>query len=129
MSVPGVISKFTDFLFTSDARVATIQADHGKSEKAAVANGAINVFVTDFGTLDLVPNRIQRPYDTNVADVFILDPAYLSLCYLKGYRTDTLAKTGLAENRQMSVDWSLIVKTEKAQAIIGDIDFSLDAIA
>ena len=35
-----------------------------------------------------------------------------------------LAKTGLAENRQMSVDWSLIVHTEKAHGIIGNISVS-----
>jgi len=29
----------------------------------------------------------------------------------------------------LSVDWTLIVKTEAAQAMIGDIDYSLDAIA
>jgi len=91
------------------------------------------VFVTDFGTLTLVPNRLQLSYATYAADtddstidgvnsnVFILDPEYLSLCYLKGYRTDTLAKTGLAENRQMSVDWSLIVNTEKAHGIIPSV--------
>jgi len=56
------------------------------------------------------------------ADVFILDPAYLQMCYLYGYRTDVLAKTGLAENRQMAVDWSLIVNTEKAHGIIASVD-------
>ena len=128
MSTTGVISKFTDFLFTSSARIATLQSDIGKAEGKAVANGAINVFVTDFGTLDLVANRIQQPYGTTTADAFVLDPSYLSLSYLKGYRTDTLAKTGLAENRQMSVDYTLCVKSSKAQAIIGDIDFNLPAV-
>jgi hypothetical protein len=56
------------------------------------------------------------------SDVFIIDPAYLSACYLKGYRTEELAKTGLAENRQMSVDYTLVVNTELSHALIGDID-------
>jgi len=129
MSVPGVVSKFTDFLFTSDARIATLQADQGKSSGAITANGAINTYITDFGKLDIIANRIQQPYGTTTADAFILDPSYLELCYLKGYRADPLAKTGLAENRQLSVDWTLIVKTEAAQAMIGDVDYSLDAIA
>jgi hypothetical protein len=81
---------------------------------------------TDFGTLKLVPNRLQKTHvdsgSTQVADVFILDPSYLSLSYLKGYRTEDLAKTGLAENKQMSVDWTLKVLTEKSHAIIGDIN-------
>jgi len=63
------------------------------------------------------------------SDVFILDPEYLSLCFLKGYKTDTLAKTGLAENRQMSVDWSLIVNTEKAHGVIASVDHTADVTA
>lgn len=75
-----------------------------------------------FGTIKAVPNRLQPTYSTGArADVFILDPEYLSLCYLKGYQTDTLAKTGLAEKRHMSVDWSLVVHTEKAHSIIRDV--------
>ena len=134
MTVPALIRKVSEYLFTSSARVATLMSDQGKSKEKASALGSINVFVTDFGTLRLVPNRLQLLYETlhatpsltaSYADVFILDPEYLSLCYLKGYRTDTLAKTGLAENRQMSVDYSLIVNTEKAHGIIAGVDPSL----
>ena len=131
MSVPGVVRKISEYLFTSSARVATLMADQGKSSEKATALGSVNVFVTDFGTLRLVPNRLQQLYDAvyanpsltaDFADVFILDPAYLQMCYLYGYRTDVLAKTGLAENRQMAVDWSLIVNTEKAHGIIASVD-------
>jgi hypothetical protein len=44
------------------------------------------------------------------------------LSYLKGYRTEDLAKIGLSERKQMSVDWTLIVNTEKSHALIGDIN-------
>lgn len=133
MSIPGVIRKFSEYLFTSSARVATLMSDQGKSAEAATALGAVNVFVTDFGTLKLVPNRLQQKHKdsgtTDVADVFLIDPAYLALSYLKGYQTDELAKTGLAENRMMSVDWTLIVNTEKSHAILGDIDPTLAVTA
>jgi len=133
MAVPAVIRQISEYLFTSSARVATLMSDQGKSGEKATALGSVNVFVTDFGTLTLVPNRLQLGYAAAYAtpqlpnatavnsDVFILDPEYLSLCYMKGYRTDMLAKTGLAENRQMSVDWSLIVNTEKAHGIIPSV--------
>lgn len=133
MSIPAMIRKFSEYLFTSSARVATLMSDQGKSQEKAAAMGSVNVFVTDFGTLDLVPNRLQQKQQTVAPDdscvVFYLDPEYLSLCYLKGYRTDMLAKTGLAENRQMSVDWSLIVHTEKAHAMSTDIDYTANVTA
>lgn len=126
MSIPSIIAAFSAYLFTSSARVASLMSDQGKSKEKAAALGSVNVFVTDFGALKLVPNRLQQSYNdtapATAADVFILDPEYLALSYLIGYRTDLLAKTGLAENRQMSVDYTLIVNTEKAHAIIGTIN-------
>ena len=133
MTIPSLVRKFSEYLFTSSARVATLMSDQGKSREKAAALGSVNVFVTDFGTLDIVPNRLQQKQQTQVADdsciVFYIDPEYVSLCYLKGYRTDTLAKTGLAENRQMSVDWTLIVNTEKAHGMSTDIDFTVPVTA
>lgn len=133
MSIPGITRKFSEYLFTSSARVATLMSDQGKSGEAATALGSINVFVTDFGTLKLVPNRLQQKHkdsgSTDVGDVFIIDPTYLALSYLKGYRTEDLARIGLSERKQMSVDWTLICNTEKSHALIGDIDPTLAVTA
>lgn len=133
MSIPGVCRKFSEYLFTSSARVATLMSDQGKSAEAATAMGSVSVFVTDFGTLDIVPNRLQQKQTAAGADdsayVFILDPEYAELSYLHGYRTDTLGKTGLAENRQIAVDWTLVVNNEKAHGLIADIDFTADVTA
>lgn len=132
MTIPGIVRKVSEYLFTSSARVAALMSDQGKSSEKATALGSVNVFVTDFGTLRLVANRLQQKYQpvaTDVADVFILDPEYINLTYMKGYRTDPLAKTGLADNRQMCVDYSLKVLNEKAQGLIGGVDPTLDVIA
>ena len=128
MSSPEVISSLSTYLFGNDARIANLHADQGKSSEKATALGSVNVVVTDFGTLRLVANRLQ-PKDAAGTDfVFILDPEYLSLSYLEGYRTDTLAKTGLSEKREISVDWGLRVHCEEAQAMICGIDGSQEAV-
>lgn len=128
MSVPSVIRKFSEYLFTASARVATLYADQGKSAEQATALGSVNVFVTDFGTLELVPNRLQQTYQSTdgtpktAASAFIMDPMYVRHGYLTGYRTEPLAKTGLADKRLMCVDWTLKMLTERAHGVIGDID-------
>jgi hypothetical protein len=128
MSSPEVISSLSTYLFGNDARIANLHADQGKSSAKATALGSVNVIVTDFGTLKLVSNRLQ-PKDANGDDfVFILDPEYLSLSYLEGYRTDTLAKTGLSEKREISVDWGLRCHVEEAQAMICAVDGSLETV-
>ena len=130
MTVPDVISRISEYLFSTSARIATLKSEVMQSAEKAKAIAAINVYAGDFGTLMFVPNRLQQKHadstgaELDAADVFILDPQYLQLGYLHGYRTETLAKTGLAENRQMSVDWTLIVGNESAQGMIGDIDFT-----
>jgi hypothetical protein len=126
MSAPGVIGQISSYLFSSSARIATLMSDIEGSAAKATAMGAINVFVTDFGTLQLKANRLQPDHHdsgtTHTYDVFILDPQYLALSYIGGYKTEDLAKTGLANNKQMSVDWTLKCFNEKSQAIIGDIN-------
>ncbi len=126
MTTPGVCRLFSEYLFTSSARVATLQSDQGKSGEKATALGAVNVFVTDFGTLELVPNRLQQLTGSNdAASVFVIDPDYLSIAYLTGYRTEPLAKTGLSDKRLMCVDWTLEVLTEKSHAVIADVDIAV----
>ena len=133
MSVPSVIRSFSEYLFTSSARVATLTSDQGKSSEKATALGSVNVFVTDFGTLDLVDNRIQQMHNdsgsTSVAEGYVITPSMLAHGFLHGYRTEPLAKTGLADNRQMAVDWTLIVNTEKAHGVISEIDPTVPVVA
>lgn len=133
MGIPELIRRISQYLFTSSARVATLTSDQGKSAEKATALGSVNVFVTDFGTVELVPNRLMPITNSTAAaentELFVLDPMYLSLSFLQGYETEPLAKTGTSENRMMTVDWTLCVKNQKAQAIIADIDYKAPVTA
>lgn len=127
MSVPTLIRKFSEFLFTSSARVASIYSDAGQAAEAVTAKGSVNVFVTDYGiTLDMVPNRIQQPEVATAGsrrvNAAVLDTSYVEMAFLHGYRVEELAKTGTADNRQMIVDATLCVRSLDAQATICDID-------
>ena len=130
MSSPEVISALSTYLFDNEARIATLTSDQGAPATAkATALGAVNVVVTDFGTLKLVSNRLQPADENGNHFAFILDPEYLSLSYLEGYRTDSLAKTGLSEKREISVDWGLRCHVEEAQAMIANVDPDEEATA
>lgn len=128
MSSPSVIAGLSSYMFDETARVATLTADQGKSSEKAKALSSVNVLISDFGTVKLVSNRLQ-PKDANGADfVFLLDPQYVSISFLEGYRTDTLAKTGLSEKRMLAVDYGLRVHTEKAHALICGVDGSATVV-
>ena len=131
MSVPGVVKGINTFLFGSGGdpyRAAPTANVQGTTPASQSAQGWITVVLSDFGiSLSLVDNRLQQVYDSSdaspvdVADVFILDPAYLGLSYQGGYRNDVLGKTGHSDMRMLSVTWMTKCFREDAHALIADI--------
>jgi len=129
MSIPTTIKAINTFLFGSGGdpyRAAPTANVQGVSPATQAAQGWITVVLSDFGiSLSLVDNRLQQKYNTATAtDVFILDPAYLGLSYLGGYRNDVLGKTGHSDMRMLSVNWMTKCFREDAHALIADIDFT-----
>lgn len=134
MSVPAVTRRLGEFILgnPTTAKVATPTSNvQGSGEGVAqTAQGYVNVLITDFGTtLEIVPNRLQQETAGPRADLFILDPAKLAVGYLKNYVTKPLAKLGLSERAQISVDWCLKVYVEKAQAVIADLTPTATVVA
>lgn len=134
MSSPKVIKLLNNFLFTAAGNTYAAQPVaevSGSTPVDQVSQGFISVIKTDFGfTLRMVPNRIQQEFadDTDAtidsADLFLIDPQHAALAYLKNYTTKPLAKLGLSERAQVSVDWTLKVYVEKAHAAILCVDTS-----
>jgi hypothetical protein len=82
--------------------------------------GAADVYMSDFGTMSVVPNRFMR-----VRDALVLDPEYAALAYLRPFQTNDLAKTGDSENTQLLAEVTLEVKNEAAHGIIADLNMAL----
>lgn len=131
VSVPSVIRKLSEYMFTSSSRIATLTAETNQNGPAT-GMGSVNVFLTDFNVeLRFVPNRLQLPYDSSggsgdVASLLLLDPDYAEISYLHGYRVEPLAKTGLADNRQMAVDLTYVCHEPKAHRAIMDVDIAAE---
>jgi len=77
---------------------------------------AIDIYVSDFGTHKVVPNRFQRE-----RTVFVLDPKLWELRYLRGFRQDKLAKTGDSNRRQMLAEFALCSKNEAGSGAVADV--------
>ena len=82
--------------------------------------GAADVYMSDFGTMSVVPNRFMR-----VRDALVLDPEYAALAYLRPFQTNDLAKTGDSENTQLLAEVTLEVKNEAAHGGIFDLNMAL----
>jgi len=83
--------------------------------------GAADVYMSDFGTLSVVPNRFMN--STNACDdsAFIIDPDMLAVAYLRPFQTIELAKTGDSEKTQLLAELTLEVKNEASCGIIADL--------
>lgn len=90
------------------------------SNKPTTIIGAADVYMSDFGTMSVVPNRFMRS-----RDALVLDPEYACVAYLRPFQTNELAKAGDSDKTQLLVECTLEVKNEAAHALIADLDMSL----
>ena len=84
--------------------------------RPATIIGAADIYVSDFGNVQVVPNRFQRE-----RDAFVIDPDYAKVTMLRPYQQVELAKTGDAEKRMLIVEWGHKVLAENAHGIAADL--------
>ena len=94
----------------------TGNATRFKEAEDSKINAAIDVYISDFGELQIVPSRFSRS-----RDVLVLDPNYARVTYLNPTSQKELARTGHAERRLIYVEYGLQVDNEKAHGVIADI--------
>ena len=78
-----------------------------------------DLYQSDFGVLQIVPNRFMR-----TRDALVLDPEYAALAYLRPFQTNELAKSGDSEKTQILAELTLEVKNEAAHGGIFDLSAS-----
>jgi hypothetical protein len=77
---------------------------------------AIDVYVSDFGSLKAVPNRFQR-----ARTAFILQTDMWACSYLRPFQTFELAKVGDADQREILVEYTLEARQEKSSGAVRDL--------
>ena len=71
--------------------------------------GAADLYVSDFGEHQIVPNRFSR-----AGTVLFLDMDYWAVAYLRPIHQIELAKTGDAEKRALLVEYTLISRNQES---------------
>lgn len=82
--------------------------------------GAADIYLSDFGSVSVVPNRFMR-----VRDALVLDPEYAAVAYLRPFATNELAKTGDSEKTQILAELTLEMRNEAAHGGVFDLDMAL----
>lgn len=128
-TIPTMKRVISEYFYTSEAKIAPMTSEVGQSQAMATAKGAVDVFYSDFAVLELIPSRTMQTIDTDNCNVYLIDPEHVRQGLLHGYLVEPLAKTGLADKRQMIVDWTLKVLEESAHAVVADVDFTVPMTA
>jgi hypothetical protein len=76
---------------------------------------AVDVYVSDFGELQIVPSRLMR-----TRDVLIVDPSKVEIAYFQKMQQTPLAKTGHSEKRMVFCEYCCRVTNERAHGIAAD---------
>ena len=83
--------------------------------QATILAGA-DLYQSDFGVLQIVPDRFMR-----TRDALVLDPEYAALAYLRPFQTIELAKVGDADKTQILAELTLEVRNEAAHGAAYDL--------
>jgi len=77
---------------------------------------SVDYYVSDFGTIQAVPNRFMAS-----RDVFLLQSDKLAIAYLRPFQTQDIAKTGDSDAQQIIVEYTLECRAPKAHGAVYDI--------
>jgi hypothetical protein len=83
--------------------------------------GAADVYMSDFGTISVVPNRFMNSDNSCDDAAFLVDPDMVAVAYLRPFQTIELAKTGDSEKTQLLAELTLEVKNQAALGILADL--------
>lgn len=90
--------------------------DVGKGASAVTVVGAADAYLSDFGLLTVVPNRVQR----NQTALFF-NPESIKCMFLRPFQSSDLAKTGDAQKKLLLVEFGLQVGNEAAHGCAADL--------
>ena len=88
-----------------------------QDERQGKIVGGADVYVSDFGNLEIVPHYIMAGANY----VLGLDSDFIDVAYLRSFMAEDLAKTGDSVRKHVLVDATLRLRSENAQFKIDDL--------
>lgn len=85
------------------------------NNRLTIVAGA-DIYVSDFGELQFVPDRFA-----STRDALVVDTEFWEVGIGRALQVEPLAKNGLADRRMMSAEVALICRNQAASAVVADI--------
>lgn len=119
-----MVSPYVKTVFSTlmqSANTPTIYNTVKGSEQATIY-AAADTYRSDFGVIDVVPNRVMAAVGATLArNALLIDPDMAAVGIFDDIMEDRPAKTGDAEKRVLLCEFSLIMKNQAAHGIAADL--------
>jgi len=119
MLVPSNVKQTISALSQS---VSELRTAANKEAPASVV-AAVDIYVSDFGTFKIVPDRnlaADGPGSV-AANIFFLDMDYWAIAWLRPFQTVDLAKTGDSVKQLLVAEYGLVSKNEASSGILASV--------
>jgi hypothetical protein len=117
-----MLSPYNKRVFSGFTGIAALRSNQaqGSRRQMTIFAGA-DFYVSDFGTLDVVPNRVMSTDAGTARNVFCITPNMVKVGIFDDIQMHKAAKTGDGEKRVLNVEYTLLMKNEAAHGVIADV--------
>lgn len=117
-----MLSPYNKRIFSGFTGIAQLRSNQGQGSKSQLTIFAgADLYVSDFGTLNVVPNRVMSTDAGTARNVFVLSPDMAKVGIFDDIQMHQVAKTGDAEKRALNVEYTLIMRNEAAHGVVADV--------
>ena len=95
--------------------VSGLRTDANREAPAHVV-ASVDVYVSDFGSFKIIPDRFQR-----ARDCWFIDFDFWSIAFLRPFATESLAKTGDSIKQMLISEYGLMSKNQAANGFLADV--------
>lgn len=122
-----MLAPYVKRVFSGLTGIAQLRSnqDNKRAEQLTIFAGA-DTYVSDWGVIDVVPNRVMATDATVSGNVLFIDPDMANLAIFDDIKMEDAAKIGDAERKVLVVEYSLVVRNEAAHGVVADV-FGLTA--
>lgn len=103
-------------VFSTFAGIAVNRNQVEKKKQASIVGGA-DVYMGDFGEIDIVPHYIMA----GSTNIFAVDSDYIDIAYLRSFTNNPLGKSGDSQREQVLVDATVRVTSEMVHVKFADL--------
>lgn len=101
--------------FSAFTGIADIRAEVSGKSQATIYGGA-DVYVSDFGSITMIPHAYGL-----TRDCVLVDPKMAAIATLDGLKSKALASNGDNEKFLLTMEKGLVIKNEKAHGVVADL--------